>query len=380
LSVLALLGDYTVQNVLLGASLLGLTSGVLGSFAVLREQSLLGDTLSHAALPGIVLGFMISGSRNLGAILGGALVTGALAALFVMLLTRRSRLKTDAAMGAALSLFFALGVVLLTLVQNRPNASQAGLETFLFGQAAAILRSDLVVLGAIALGALLLVAALWKEFKVVTFDVGFAASLGLPVAWLEGVLTVMIALAVVVGLQMVGVVLMAAMVIAPAVAARQWSRRLETMVVLAAVVGVASGVLGALISALGRGLATGPIIILAASALVLISLLFAPERGLLWGLRTEQRNRQRLRTRRVLTTLLGLAESHDDPDYPAETGMLDAYHGTETVRALRRLEGQGLVSQGVHMPEEGSHWQLTERGRTEAEKILRELTDGSAHV
>src|SRR5690606_1676920 len=122
----------------------------------------------------------------------------------------------------------------------------------------------------ITAAALVLVAALWKEFKLVSFDPQFAASLGLPVTCLEVLLTVMVALAVVVGLQMVGVVLMAAMIIAPAVAARQWSRRLEGMVLLAALIGVAGGVVGAFVSALSPGLATGPLIILCVSGIVLL--------------------------------------------------------------------------------------------------------------
>lgn len=373
MDLLALLSDYTVQNVVAGAALLGLSSGVLGSFAVLREQSLLGDALAHAALPGIALGFLVAGGRSLGAILAGALVTGIAAALLVMLLTRRSRLKTDAALGISLSVFFALGVVLLTYIQGTQNASQGGLDSFLFGQAAAILRSDLVVMGSLTLAALALVGALWKEFKLVTFDPLFAGSLGLPVAALETVLTLMIALAIVIGLQMVGVVLMSAMVIAPAVAARQWTRRLEGMVVLAALFGAAGGIAGALVSASARNLATGPLIVLAISALVLISLLVAPERGLLWEAVQRRRDRARLRAQQVLTTLYRLSGRHHDPHYRTEQGMVNAYYGVGTEATLGRLEERGLVQRVTHMPEEGAHWELTEAGRDEAETILREL-------
>ncbi len=372
-AVLTLLQDYTVQNVALGAALLGISSGVLGSFAVLRQQSLLGDTMSHAALPGVCLGFIVAGSRQLGSILLGALITGTLAALLMLLLTRRSRLKTDAGLGAMLSVFFALGVVLLTYIQGTGNASQGGLDSFLFGQAAAILRSDLYIMGGVTLFALTLVAAFWKEFKLVTFDPGFAGSLGLPVTALEIVLTVMIALAVVIGLQMVGVVLMAAMVIAPAVAARQWSKKLEQMVVLAALVGAAGGVFGGVLSALRRGLATGPLIVLSISALVFLSLLFAPERGLLWETAQRLRNRRQLKAQRVLTTLYGLSERHRNPNYKTEQGMVNAYYGVGTGATLGRLERRGLIKSVPHMPEEGPHWELTAGGRAEAEDILNNL-------
>lgn len=364
------LADHTIQNVVAGAVLLGLVSGVLGSFAVLRQQSLLGDTLAHAALPGICLGFLLAGSRELGVLAGGALLTATLAALAVQALVRFSRLKTDAALGSVLSLFFAVGVVLLTFIQGRADAAQGGLESFLFGQAAATLRSDLWLMGGVTAMALFLVTLFWKELKLVTFDPLFAASVGYPVALLETGLTALIALAVVVGLQMVGVVLMAAMVIAPPVAARQWTRRLEPMVALAGLFGVAAGVSGALISATTPGLATGPLVVLAASAIVLASLLLAPERGLLWEALKRRRDRRALADERLLATLYGLARRHHDPRYPAEQGMLDAYHGVGTRRVLARLAGLGMVRRVVHMPNEGAHWELTEAGQRRARADL----------
>ncbi|MDH3667917.1 MAG: metal ABC transporter permease [Paracoccaceae bacterium] len=374
MNLIDFLSDYTLQNVAMGAAILGVVSGVLGSFAVLRRQSLVGDALSHAALPGICLGFLVVGARELGAILTGALATGGLAALTILALTRLSRLKTDAAIGISLSVFFALGVVLLTVIQGRGGASQAGLETFLFGQAAAILRGDLWIMGAITLAALAAVMIFWKEFKLVTFDPVFAQTIGLPVTLLEIALTVMVALAVVVGLQMVGVVLMAAMVIAPAVAARQWTRRLEHMVILAALIGMASGITGALISATARGLATGPLIVLAASAIVVVSILFAPERGVLWEALARVRERRALRGRQVLDTLLQLTRTHADPSYPAEQGMLDTYHGHETRAALERLAARGFVNPARHMPGEGDHWVLTREGLAEAERLDAEIS------
>ncbi len=371
--VFLLLGDFTVRNVIAGAALLGLASGVLGSYALLRQQSLLGDALSHAALPGVALGFLAVGSRQLLPILTGALLTGALAALFMTLLVRRSRLKTDAALGSALSIFFAVGLVLLTYISTLNNASQAGLEAFLFGQAAAIVPSDLVTMGAITGVSLAVVLLLWKEFKVVVFDPGFAASAGLPVVALDLLMTIMVAFSIVVGLQMVGVVLMSAMIVAPAAAARQWSRGLGQMVVLSGAFGALSGVVGALLSASGRGLATGPLIVIVASGFVLVSLLFAPQRGLLWaGLRAAQ-TRKELQTRQVLVDLYKLARVHGDPHYGAETGMLNSYYGVRAERTLQQLEARNLVSSLAHMSEEGRHWALTEQGYREAETVLNDL-------
>jgi manganese/zinc/iron transport system permease protein len=370
MDLIALLSDFTVRSVALGAALVGVVAGVLGSFAVLRQQSLLGDTLSHAALPGICLGFLLAGSRQLAPILGGALVSGALAALLVLLLTRATRIKTDAALGVSLSLFFAVGTVLLTYVQRHEGAAQAGLDAFLFGQAAALLPSDLRLLVLVGGLSLMVVALGWKELKVTTFDPDFARSIGRPVVVIEFALTVLIAVAVVIGLQLVGVILMVALVIAPAAAARQWARRLEGMVVLAAVFGAVSGVAGALISAAVRGLATGPVIVLVASALVLVSLLVAPERGLAWQSVRSALHRRSLRAHQVLVDLYRLGQDHRDPQYASEQGMIDAYFGGRTAHVLRRLERRGLVERVEHMPEEGAHWVLTDLGRRQAQELL----------
>ncbi|MFN4101013.1 MAG: metal ABC transporter permease, partial [Pararhodobacter sp.] len=191
-----LLSSGIVRIVLTGAALLGAISGMLGAFAVLRRQSLLGDALSHAALPGVCLGFLIAGGRDLGSVMAGAFVTGALAALLMMLIVRRTPLKTDAALGIVLSVFFAIGIVLLTFLQTRGGAGGLGLMTFLFGQAAAIARGDLWIMGGVGLAALVLVLAFWKEFKLVSFDADYARAQGFPVTLLEAGLTVMVALAI----------------------------------------------------------------------------------------------------------------------------------------------------------------------------------------
>jgi manganese/zinc/iron transport system permease protein len=309
----ALLNDFTVRSVALGAATIGAVAGALGTFALLRRESLLGDVLSHAALPGIVIGFLISGGRALAPMLGGALVSGILAALLVLLLTRRTRLKDDAALGIALSLFFAVGTMLLTFAQRTSGAAQAGLESFLFGRAAAVLPSDLgsiAVVGGAALATLLLA---WPRFTVVTFDRDFARSLGLPVAALEATLTLLIALAVVIGLQLVGVILMVALLVAPAAAARQFTQRLAVMTTLSAAFGASAGIAGALASATTRGLSTGPVIVLFASAIAVAALLFAPERGLLGsGLRALERRRN-LTRRSLARRAIALGERRSEP-------------------------------------------------------------------
>ncbi|WP_322494771.1 metal ABC transporter permease [Chloroflexus sp.] len=274
--------DYTLRNVTLGSMLLGAISGLLGCFAVLRRQALLGDAMSHAALPGIAIAFLVTGQRDPFTLLLGAAIAALAAALWLLAIVRTSRIKDDAALALILAVFFGFGLVLLSYVQRQPTAAQAGLKSFLFGQAAALVERDLWAMLAIGGPALALIAIFWPQVKLISFDPDFARSLGLPVRRFEVLLTGAIVAAIVIGLQTVGVVLMSAMLIAPAVAARQWTNRLEMMVLLAAGFGALAALIGAWISAQGERLATGPMIVLAMSALTAVSLLIAPERGLLW--------------------------------------------------------------------------------------------------
>ncbi len=290
-----LVNDYTLRTVALGAAVLGIVAGALGCFAVLRRQSLVGDAMSHAALPGIAIAYMLTDSKDSIVLLAGAAIAGWLATLAVMSIVRTSRVKFDSALGLVLSVFFGFGLMLLTFIQRQPDASQAGLDKFLFGQAATLIEDDvqtMAILGAIGLGIMLL---FWKEFKLLSFDQDFAATIGYPVRVLDVLLTTLIVVAIAVGLQAVGVVLMSAMIVAPAAGARQWTNRLGVMVLLAAVFGAAAGVTGATLSSTTERLPTGPTIVVCVSVIVFVSLLFAPNRGLVWAWFARRQKREELR-------------------------------------------------------------------------------------
>src|SRR5688500_528522 len=184
-----LLFDYTLRTVALGSAALGIVSGALGCYAVLRKQSLLGDAMSHAALPGVVLAFLLTRSKEPVVLILGALVAGWVGTLALLAITRSTRLKDDSALGLVLSVFFGFGLMLLTFVQKLPDATQAGLDKFLFGQAATLLESDVVTMAVIGGLILLLVGMFWKEFKLLSFDPGFGASLGFPMRALDVLLT-----------------------------------------------------------------------------------------------------------------------------------------------------------------------------------------------
>ncbi|MCB0304918.1 MAG: metal ABC transporter permease, partial [Calditrichaeota bacterium] len=292
--------DYTLRNVALGAGVLGIISGTLGSYAVLRRQSLLGDTISHAALPGIALAFLITGSKSTAILLLGAALAGWVATLIMLNIIRTTRIKEDTSLGLVLSVFFGFGLVLLTYIQKLPTATQAGLEKFLFGQAATLLAEDVTLMAILGLIALFLTALFWKEFKLLSFDADFGVTLNFPMQAVNLVLTTLLVIAIVIGLQTVGVVLMSAMVVAPAAAARQWTNRLGIMVLLSALFGAGAGIGGAVISSLVPKLPTGPTIVLCISGLVLLSIFLAPARGLLWNWARQYRNRRNFRAEAVL--------------------------------------------------------------------------------
>lgn len=286
-----LIFDYTLRNVALGGMLLGIVAGVLGAFAVLRRQALLGDTLSHAALPGICIAFMLTGSRAPLVLLIGAGIAGWIGTLIFLRTIKATKLSEDTMLGVVLSVFFGIGILLLTFIQQQNNANQAGLDKYLFGQAASLIGRDVRMFAILGIGALALLYLFFKEFKLLSFDPEFAASLGLPVRRLDIMLTSLLVVAVMIGLQTVGVVLMAAMIIGPGTAARQWTDNLRNMLILSGLFGGLAGVTGAVISVQASRLPTGPMIILSLTVIVAISLLFAPRHGIVsdwWRQRTRR--------------------------------------------------------------------------------------------
>lgn len=302
----------------------------------------------------------------------GALIAGWLGTLFMLTITRTTHIKNDTALGLVLSVFFGLGLMLLTFTQRLPDATQAGLDKFLFGQAATLLQSDVVTMAVIGIIVLGLLVFFWKEFKLITFDPEFAASLGFPVRVLDVLLTTLLVVSIVIGLQTVGVVLMSAMIVAPAAAARQWTDKLHFMVLLGGLFGALSGVGGTLISSSAERLPTGPVIVLCVSAIVLFSMLFATNRGLVWNWIRSQRNRRTLRARAVLADLNTLARQHPGQEHGHSVAVLRAMSPNPdgVPDALRRLRERGHAHEVSH-----DLWALTEAGQAEARSNMKDETE-----
>lgn len=273
---------YNTLVVLLGACALGALAGVVGVFAVLRRRALLGDTVAHAALPGVVLAFWLTREKALPVLLFGALITGLLAVAALAALRRHTRTKDDAAMALVLSVLFGAGIALSRHVQNAvTDGSTAGLDSFLLGKTAGIVLADVVPVAAVAAIAVAAVALFFRQLRLVGFDPVFARTLGWRTAWIDFATMALLAITVVVGLPMAGVVLVAALTILPAVAARFWTDRLGTMLWVAAVLGVLCAAGGVLTSAGVTKMPTGPVMILFGAGAFLLSACFAPNRGVI---------------------------------------------------------------------------------------------------
>ncbi|MFN4089423.1 MAG: metal ABC transporter permease, partial [Alphaproteobacteria bacterium] len=277
-------GGYNVSVVVAGTTCLGVAAGLVGSFTFLRRRALISDALSHATLPGIALAFLLGAmlgfeQRSLPLLLAGAAATGALGVLTVQLLTRHTRLGEDAAIGTVLSVFYGVGIVLLSYIQVVGGAGQAGIKSFILGQTAAMARHEAIALAALALLAAGATMLLLKEFRLVCFDAAFAEAQGWPVFRIDLLMVGLTVVVTVVGLQTVGLILIVALLILPPVAARFWTDRLSRMLALSAAFGGTAGFCGAVASAVLPNVPTGAVIVLAAGAIFVVSLAFAPRRG-----------------------------------------------------------------------------------------------------
>lgn len=314
-AVLTFRAGYNSAVVLLGATLLGLASGLIGAFAVLRKRALMGDALAHATLPGVAAAFIIStllggSGRSLPVLLLGAAVTGVLALLIIQFIVRRTRLPEDAAIGAALSVFFAVGVVLLSAIQSMRSGNQGGIAHFIYGQTAALSAADAAVIAAAAALAVIVTLAFTKEFALVCFNAEYAATQGWPVTLIDLLMMAMVVLVTVIGLEAVGLILIVALLIIPPAAARFWTDRLRLHLALSGFLGALGGFLGATASALLPRLPAGAVIVLVAGLIFLIGFLFAPRRGLLADLLRRSRQSAAISRDHFLRAMFECLESN----------------------------------------------------------------------
>lgn len=360
--------DPSVRYAVVGAVLIGICCGVLGGFVVVRRMALVGDTLSHAVLPGVALGFLWTASKDPLAIFIGASVAGLLGTAMVRAITATTRLKEDAALGLVLASFFAVGACLVTMIQRLPTGNKSGIDKFLFGQAAAVGRDDVVLMSVVAVLVVALVTAFYKELLVASFDRGFARAGGLSVAWVDRGLMLLLAFSVVVALQAVGAVLVSAMLITPAAAAYLLTDRMHRMLWLSAVFGVLAGLLGAFFSFIGNNLPTGPLMVIAASLVFVGAFFFGPRHGVVarwWRQRDHAARTQRENT---LKALYRVCEEREFVGEGVTYRALAARRGETEGDAQQ--QGRALLAHGLATVSNGTIF-FTPEGRRRAAEIVR---------
>ncbi len=361
--------SINAMYVLVGCVILGVSAGLLGCFAFLRKRSLLGDALAHAALPGVCVAFVLSGQKDPLILLAGAMTSCWMGAISVDVLVKYTRCKEDSALAMVLSFYFGVGILLLTWIQKQGNSAQSGLEKFLFGQAASMLGGDILTLTVLGTVLCFAVALAYKEFKIISFDPDYAYASGLPARGIEYALATLIVLAVCIGLQAVGVVLMAAMLVTPAAAARYWTDRLANMLLLAALFGGLSGAMGAVTSYYGERMPTGPWMVISVSTTFLISLLIAPKRGVVPRWYRQRRFRLRTAEENLLRTFYKCGEDGRCWDTPRTLPeIIEQRMGSAPAhrRTLERLQRNGHIE--AITP---GRYVLTVLGLEEAQRVTR---------
>ncbi len=332
------LSDKSVRMVLLGAILMGLNCGTMGSLIVTRRLSLFGDTLSHAVLPGVAMGFLWSQSKDSWAILAGATVAGFLGVALISLLKKTSRISQDSALGLVLSGFYALGIFMFTRIQKMEFGNQSGIDKYLFGQVVGLSSSDLWTMAFSFLLILMLSVLLYKELLVAGFDSEFARSIGLPVDFLQYALWLLLAFAVITSLQVVGVVLVSALLIIPAATASLITDKMRAMLIWSALLGCAAGAIGAFLSFLGNQLPTGPLIVLASTAFFLSTLFLHTQNGLFFKWLAARNRNQRIALENTLKAVYQELESLDFQKDIISVGQLAKRRRTSMPQAHREAK------------------------------------------
>ncbi|OYX16449.1 MAG: zinc ABC transporter permease, partial [Algoriphagus sp. 32-45-6] len=357
--------DPSILWVVLGITLLGVGSAYVGTFSFLDKKALLGDAISHAVLPGICLGFILAGEKNPIYIVTGAFLSGGLATFLSSWLKKNTKLSEDSIIATILSVFFGVGIVLLTALQKSGNPEIAGLNTFIFGNAIGISESDLMIYAGLSLTIIMVLSLLLKEFRLMVFDPSFGKAIGFPISGIRFIFNVLMILAVVIGIQAIGVVLMAALLITPGAAARFWTDRLQPLLILAAVFSVISGILGTYISFVIPQMPTGPWVVVFLSLFALISFLFSPKTGLVFRFFSRQKYLKKTHRDHLLKALYkGLEEGRKGLSIE-EIYELYPFQLKQIKDSIEDLKQINFITQNQSIID------LTDKGKTEAMRIVR---------
>jgi manganese/zinc/iron transport system permease protein len=357
--------NYTLFVVSIGSGILCLAAGVVGTFTYLRKRALIGDVISHSVLPGVAIAFILTGVKNPVYFLLGAIISGLISIWIVDYVQTKSKLKPDSILALTLSVFFGIGVVLLTKVQHSGNAAQSGLDSFLFGKAASMSMLDVQLFSAIAIINVICIALFLRSFSIISFDENYAKGLGFNVRLIKGFLALLTVVTVAIGVQAVGVVLMAALLITPASGARFLTNSIRRMLIYSGIFGFASGIIGVFISYSGTGMPTGPWIVIVLSAFTLSAILLGKQRGVFARMKVRQNNHVKINNENVLKDIYKLADEGLKTITTKELIDKEKHQPKKLKSTLARLEKLDYVDlvRGMVI--------LSDKGRIAAREVIR---------
>lgn len=362
------LGGGVFRNALIGTILLSLSSSMVGSFTMLRKQSLITDVIAHSVFPGVCLGFLLTNERNLLVILLCASITGWIASLFVEWFKKHPKIAPDTASAITLSTFFGGGVMLLVYLINSPTQSvKSGISSFLYGSVIGISNQDIIIFFCIVILLISLIFLFYKELVVFSFDERFAQSIGYPISFLKILLSIITVIAIVIGIQAVGVILIASLLITPSVIARFWTHRINWLIVLACGIGVSCALIGTTIS-YHLEVSTGPWIVMTISTVALISFLFAPQKGIISKVIRHKRFKKTMTQENMLKALYHYFESKSLNNAFSIKEVINfkvSQHPTEVNKTLNALTKQGYLTQSK------TSWNLTKIGFEKGQRLVK---------
>ncbi len=278
--MLDIITSYGFLVVAVGTVVLAVAAGMVGTFSVLLGQSLIGDAVSHSAFPGIVIAFILIQTKDPIVLTIGAVISGAIAFIIIQIIHGNSKVSLDSILAIVLSSMFGLGMALMTYIDTADftkNLNRAGLNSYIFGQAAFTMKKDVYLIIAVSVVSIVLMLVFYKELKVFIFDKEYSYSIGFSPKMIHLILLIMTMILIGVGMRIVGAVLISSMLIAPAITGLLWSKRLSIVLLIASIVGAVSAFVGTYLSVSYRGMSTGPSIIVIMSIICLSSLVVAPQ-------------------------------------------------------------------------------------------------------
>ncbi len=359
--------DANINSVLLGTILLGFTCGIVGVLVVLNKKALIVDAISHSILPGICIGFMLSGVKNPIYLILGGMIAGGISVFLIDWITTVSRIKKDASIAVVLSFMFSIGVILLSVIQDSGNSNQSGLSDFLFGKAATIVKNDLYVFSFMSFLVITIIPVFYRHFKIALFDPNFAHTIGLKKEHIQILISTLIIISTAIGIQTVGIVLMSALIITPASSAFFWTNSFRNSIFISGIFAVISSIVGVFISYLSPLMPTGPWIIVALSAIAFFSAFFSPK-GMITKRIKVIKNKKKMISDNVLKYLYRIGEN-DNTTTRGRT--FNEIKNFRTIYSKELKTGLKILNKNNLVIKAGDLWMLSEKGTTEAKRIIR---------